>query len=191
MSQSLRWSVSPLLFKNTEIHCCIHNTEASPWPCVNIYVDLSQFVRWAVVQSRLNFQLDTHFRFSTFTITLCIWRSSPCATRGRCKLWRTRVRHPKVNCSVKYKFRYRDAQYNCNACCSGTRVMMIVTSLISGFRCEVDANCALLGLWHSEWSVLSSGVKNLEFKNLGILTPEDGTDKMSRNVSKELRLHAA
>jgi hypothetical protein len=78
-----------IAFKNTDIHCCIHNTGASLWPCVKLYVGLSQFIRWVVVQSRLYFQLDTRFRFSTFTFTLCtcIWSSfSPSATWGRCTL---------------------------------------------------------------------------------------------------------
>jgi len=68
--------------------------------------------------------------------------------------------------------------------------------VISGFRCEVDDHCALLGYdaassgnflqtFRDSLSVPSSGVKN---KNL---TPEDGTDRFSRNVYKKLQLLAA
>jgi hypothetical protein len=68
--------------------------------------------------------------------------------------------------------------------------------MISGFRREVDENCALLGYYAARsgnflptfldnQSVPSSGVKG------GFLTPEDGTDRFSRNVGKVLPLLAA
>jgi hypothetical protein len=55
---------------------------------------------------------------------------------------------------------------------------------ISGFRREVDENWALLG------SYVASGCNSL-LTFLGYLTPADGTNKFSRNVGKELPLHAA
>jgi hypothetical protein len=79
---------------------------------------------------------------------------------------------------------------------------MAVTCLdcvISGFRREVDENCALLGhytessgtslpTFRGNLSVPFSRVKILTLDNLSfrakILTLEDGTDMLSRNVGK-------
>ena len=66
--------------------------------------------------------------------------------------------------------------------------------MISGYRCEVDENCALLGYYavsngkfiltfRDNLSVPSPGVKKK------ILNPEDGTDRLSRNVGKKLPLY--
>jgi len=53
-------------------------------------------------------------------------------------------------------------------------------SKISSFRSEVDENCALLGCYTD-----SVGHSLLP---LGFLTLEDGIDRLSRNVGKELPL---
>ena len=69
--------------------------------------------------------------------------------------------------------------------------------VISGFRREVDENCVLLGYYgagggnsvptiRDNQPVPSSAVKNHKKPTL-----EDGTDRMSRNVGKELTLLAA
>jgi hypothetical protein len=60
--------------------------------------------------------------------------------------------------------------------------------VISGYRCEVDENRALLGFYAAssvnflrtfrDQSALSSCSKNLIFESLN---PEDGTDRLSRN----------
>ena len=68
--------------------------------------------------------------------------------------------------------------------------------MTSDFRREADDHCALLGYdaasrgnflqtFRDGLSVPASGVKN---KNL---TPEDGTDRFSRNVCKKLQLLVA
>ena len=70
--------------------------------------------------------------------------------------------------------------------------------MISGFRREIDENCALLG-YHAAsggnflltFQDSLSGVKNpVLLDDFGFLSLEDGTDKLSRNVGKELLLHA-
>jgi hypothetical protein len=66
--------------------------------------------------------------------------------------------------------------------------------VISGFRREIDENCVLLGYYamgggnsvptiRDNQSVPSAGVKKK--------TLEDGNDRLSRNVGKELPLLAA
>jgi len=52
--------------------------------------------------------------------------------------------------------------------------------MISGFRREVDKNCILLCYYAA-----SNGNSIIFF---GFLALEDGTDRMSRNVGKELTL---
>jgi len=72
--------------------------------------------------------------------------------------------------------------------------------LTSGFRREEDENCALLGYYaastgnflptfRDNLSAPSSRVKKAKY--FGILTSEDGTDKLSCIVGKELPLLAA
>ena len=75
--------------------------------------------------------------------------------------------------------------------------------MISGFRSEVDEKCTLIGYYaessgdflptfRDNLSVPSPGVKNSFFPFLGgFLTPEDGTDRLSRNVGKKSPLLAA
>ena len=74
--------------------------------------------------------------------------------------------------------------------------------LISGFRYEVDENCAFLGYYvasignflptfRDNLSVQSSGAKILDPEDGIILIPEYGTDRLSRNVGKKLPLLAA
>jgi hypothetical protein len=74
-----------------------------------------------------------------------------------------------------------------------TFVVQIVLTLISGFRRDVDVICCLLGNYTASCvnylptfrdyvSVPSSRVKIPSRK--GILTREDGTDTLSRNVGK-------
>ena len=72
--------------------------------------------------------------------------------------------------------------------------------LISGFHCEVPENCAVLGYYIASSGnllltfcdsllVQSSGLKNPN--PFGFLNPKDGTDRLSRNISKKLPLLAA
>jgi hypothetical protein len=68
--------------------------------------------------------------------------------------------------------------------------------MISGFRRKIDENCAHLGYYSASsgnflpmfWdnlSVPSSGVKNpILLDDFGFLSPEVGTDNLSRNVGK-------
>jgi hypothetical protein len=75
--------------------------------------------------------------------------------------------------------------------------------VISGFRREIDESCALLGCYaaisgnllpkfQDNLLVPSSGVKNPPLlDDFGFLSPEDGTDKLSRNVGKNIPLLAA
>jgi hypothetical protein len=69
--------------------------------------------------------------------------------------------------------------------------------VISSFRREVAENCILLGydaassgnlltVFRDNLSVPSSGLTNPRFLN-----PEDGADRLSRNVSEKLQLLAA
>jgi hypothetical protein len=71
----------------------------------------------------------------------------------------------------------------------------VLLILISGFHCDVAETCALLGYYvascgnclpafRDNISVPSSRVKSPIRK--GFLTPEDGTDTLSQNVSKQL-----
>jgi len=52
--------------------------------------------------------------------------------------------------------------------------------VISGFRCEVDENCALLGHYAT---ISGNFLPTFRFP-----IPEDGTDMLSRNVGKKLPL---
>ena len=69
--------------------------------------------------------------------------------------------------------------------------------VISGFRREVDENCVLLGYYGAGGgnSVPTIGTINQSHlqrsRNKRKPTLEDGTDRMSRNVGKELTLLAA
>ena len=73
--------------------------------------------------------------------------------------------------------------------------------MISGFRRVGDKNCVLLGCYaastgnllptfRDNLSVPSSRVKN-PIMILRLLILEDGTNRLSRNVGKEMSLHAA
>ena len=85
-------------------------------------------------------------------------------------------------------------------CCGQVPLHTGVLTLISGFRCDVDEICSLLGnyaascgnclqtLWDNV-SVPASWVKSSFL--LGLLTHEDGTDTSSRNVGKQLPHDAA
>ena len=66
--------------------------------------------------------------------------------------------------------------------------------VIAGFRCEVDEIRTLMGNYAACSGNLPTFRANLSVKNpriLPFLTLEDGTDTLSRNVGKELPLHAA
>jgi hypothetical protein len=80
------------------------------------------------------------------------------------------------------------------SCC-----LWIFTSVISGFRHEVDENCALLGIWaassgnflptfRDNLSVPSSRIKNPSFLDSWILDPWIWDRRLSRNVGKKLPL---
>jgi hypothetical protein len=86
------------------------------------------------------------------------------------------------------------------ACGSGTPTKYLrnlyIVCLISGFRCDADENCILLGcctasngnslpVFQDNLCVQSSRVP------FGFLTLIDGTDRLSQNVGKELPLLAA
>jgi len=61
--------------------------------------------------------------------------------------------------------------------------------VISGLRLEVDENCALLGYKAAcSGSYLPTSKDNLSDP---FLIPDDGTDRLSRNVGNELPLLAA
>ena len=73
-----------------------------------------------------------------------------------------------------------------------------ISCVMSGFRSEAAENCALLCCYapssgnflptfRDNISFRSSGFKNL----FGFMRREDGTDRLSRNVSKESPLLAA
>jgi len=73
--------------------------------------------------------------------------------------------------------------------------------VISGFRREVEGKCALLGSYatsdgnslptfRDNLPILPSGTKNRRRKEIGFLTHEDGSDRLSWNVDKELPLLA-
>jgi len=68
--------------------------------------------------------------------------------------------------------------------------------MISGFRLEVAGNCALLGYYaESSGNFLLTFRDNLPVPSSGFknpfLNPEDGTDRLFRNVGKRLPLLAA
>jgi hypothetical protein len=72
--------------------------------------------------------------------------------------------------------------------------------VISGFRREVDENCALLSYYAaSDDNLLPTFRDNLSVPHLrgsriiffGFLTPEDGIDSLYRNIVKKLQLLAA
>jgi hypothetical protein len=76
-----------------------------------------------------------------------------------------------------------------------------VLCVIPGFRRKADWNCALLGnyaaisgnslpTFRDNLTVTFSGLKNPK-EGFGFLNPEDGTERLSRNVGKELPLLAA
>jgi hypothetical protein len=77
----------------------------------------------------------------------------------------------------------------------------VVVTLISAFRCDVGENCDLLGYYAASCvnclptfrdnvSVPSSRVKRFFFL-LGLFTLENGTDTLSRIISKVLPHDAA
>ena len=66
--------------------------------------------------------------------------------------------------------------------------------MISGFRREVDENCALMGYYvASSGNSLPTFRDNLSvlFSMVTIVIFQDGTDRFSRNFGKELTLIAA
>jgi len=88
----------------------------------------------------------------------------------------------------------------CNTVSTTDSAFATWQSVISGFRCEVDENCALLGHYAASSGnslptfrdillVLPSRVKT-NLLGLEYLTPKDGTDRLSRNVGKEISLLA-
>ena len=66
-----------------------------------------------------------------------------------------------------------------------------LTWVISGFRNEVADSCALVGHTQSRGNFLGTFRDNLMVPSSGLLNPEDGTDRLSRNVGKKLPLLAA
>jgi len=73
----------------------------------------------------------------------------------------------------------------------------MIMCVIYGFRCEVYENCTVLShyaarsdnflpTFRDDLSVTSSSVKNPK-----LLTPEDRSDRLSRNFGKKLSLLAA
>jgi len=67
-----------------------------------------------------------------------------------------------------------------------------ITRVIWDYRLEVAKNCAILGCYvASGGNSLPTFRDNLSVPFSGSLTPEDGTDRFSGNVSKELPLLAA
>jgi hypothetical protein len=76
-----------------------------------------------------------------------------------------------------------------------------VPYLISGFHREVDGTAALLGYYAASsgnflptfWYNLSvsSGFRNPKGDYFGFFNPEDGTERLDRNVSKKLPLFVA
>jgi len=70
--------------------------------------------------------------------------------------------------------------------------------MISGFRCKIDKNCTLLGYY----TMNSGNFSPMHWDNIlvqgsrihfwgGFLTPEEETDRLSRNAGKKLQLLAA
>ena len=62
-----------------------------------------------------------------------------------------------------------------------------LSCMISGFRRQIDENCALLGFY----AAISGNSLSTFRDNLRFLTLEDETDRLSRNDRKELLLLAA
>jgi len=63
--------------------------------------------------------------------------------------------------------------------------------MISGFRCEIAENCALLGYYiASSGNSLLTFWDNLSVASSGFKIPEDGIDRSSPNVAKKLPLLA-
>ena len=79
------------------------------------------------------------------------------------------------------------------------RVRYQIPSVISGFRREVDENCALLGYYTANSGNFLSTFRGKILvpssagflRGGGFLNLENGTDKLSRNVGKKLPLLAA
>ena len=81
--------------------------------------------------------------------------------------------------------------YPCDTIClievgnRGATIKVVQICMISGFRLKVDENCPLLGYYAA-----SSGNSILTFQdNLLVRSSrvqEDGTDRLSQNISKEL-----
>ena len=63
------------------------------------------------------------------------------------------------------------------------------TCVISCFRHEVEENCALLGYYTANSGTSLTAVSGQQI-GPNFLTLENGTDRLSRNVGKELSLHA-
>jgi hypothetical protein len=71
----------------------------------------------------------------------------------------------------------------------------------AGFRRDIEENCAILEYYTALsgsfvptfWGNLSifKGEEVQEIEELDYMTLDDGTDRLSRNVSAELPLHAA
>jgi hypothetical protein len=71
-------------------------------------------------------------------------------------------------------------------------IMMIIMIMIASnkrdFKLPTEIRCELRYLdYDATNGRSSSGVNNLEFKNLGFLTAEDGTERLSQNIGNELR----
>jgi hypothetical protein len=66
------------------------------------------------------------------------------------------------------------------------REVAIACCVTTGFRHEVDRNCALLGYYAAgSGNFLPMFRDNLSVKNFGFLTTEDRTDRSFRNVDKK------
>jgi hypothetical protein len=69
---------------------------------------------------------------------------------------------------------------------------MMIAGNKRDFRLPTGIRCELRSLGYDAANGRSSsGINSLEFKNLGFLTPEYGTERLSQNVGKELRQLAA
>ena len=62
---------------------------------------------------------------------------------------------------------------------------------ISGFRREVAENLVLLGHYAASGDNSLQKFREPGIENFGFLTPENGTDRLSRNVGKKLPLLTA
>jgi hypothetical protein len=64
-------------------------------------------------------------------------------------------------------------------------MMIMIASNKRDFRLQTENRCELRYLgYDAAKGQSSSGINNLEFKNLGFLTPEDRTERLSQNVGK-------